>query len=182
LGDEVEEDKDIFFVKKKGQLKTFIPVPNTSESDAEKFIHGVFPEIFADGYLYGFREGAEEQARCVEEDYKALLEHKEQQEEKIKELEQLLTEEKDKQKTAAGYIANMKATLAAIMIVNRNLVDIRGEGKLTKVSFSPTVKNFVSTAKGFRKTKLDMVTELYSSTDASNIREAMKKAVIIKGN
>ena len=154
----------------RGEYKSFVNITKLDEKDSEEVINAIYPESFSEGFVYGFRTGAEEEAQSRESD-----------EDQIQKLEDQLDVYKDalvkQQKNAArasAYIANMKAFLMAAIITNRlgHVETVKGKATLI---FDEDLGDFLRNAKGFNKANPDMVRDLFNEKDMAIISGGMTK-------
>lgn len=146
------------------------------EEDAAEIVQQLYPDIFGEGYCRGFKAGVEEESGLQEED--TLMELSDRVQELEREsitLERKLKEERQKQRKAAAFIANMKAWILGA-IITKDLARVEGGGESgypAELVFDDDIEQFLGTAKGFHKANPEMVRDLFTDRDLNTISDGM---------
>jgi hypothetical protein len=169
---EGREDESLLLNRHEKDYKSLLAKP-LKEEDAAEIVQQLYPDIFGEGFVRGFKVGAEEQAGLQEEDALTALSDKLVEVENDNSyLTKKLEDERDKQRKAAAFIANMKAFIMGAIITN-GIARVEGEGSDLSLVFDDDLEQFLGTAKGFHKANPEMVMDLFGPRDLHTLANGM---------
>jgi hypothetical protein len=158
LGNEVKEDQEVSITKYKGRYVEMLGDTSLTERKAEELAHNVFPEIFVDGYLYGYRDSLDAMKPCLEDAQTNSISGVEER----KNLRENL-------RRASNIIANLKGFILA-SIISGDIADVEG----SKLVFDQKLQETLKKSKKFNGVKLDKVAQVFKKKDCTFIRESKK--------
>jgi len=165
-------DESLLLNRHEKDYKSLLAKP-LKEEDAAEIVQQLYPDIFGEGYCRGFKAGVEEESGLQEEDTVIELSDRVQELERENiTVSRKLEEERQRQRKAAAFIANMKAFILGAILTN-DLARVEGEGANASLVFDDDLEQFLGTAKGFHKANPEMVRELFTERDLATISDGM---------
>ena len=172
MSSEGRADESLLLNRHENDYKSLL-AKQIEEDDAAEIVQQLYPDIFGEGYCRGFKDGVEEEGGLQEEDTVVAMTERVQQLTKENEsIQNTLNKERDNQRKAAAFIANMKAFLLGAILV-KNLAHVEGEGESSELVFDDDLEQFLGTANGFNKVNPEMVRDLFNRRDLSNISNGL---------
>jgi hypothetical protein len=178
MSSEGRRDEGLLINKHEKSYSKYLSKP-LCEEDAREIVHQLYPEAFGEGYTVGFKAGVDEQIGLQSDDDAAVAAEVDDLKKEInhltaenKALNKQLSDEMDKQKKAAAYIANMKAFVMGAVMVH-NLARVEGTGTDAELVFSDALETFLNTARGFGKVNPDMVKDIFNERDLKTMATGM---------
>jgi hypothetical protein len=159
------DSKNIVHNRLKGKIAKLLNVVGMSENDAIDAMTMAYPEIFSDGYVYGYQRGQEDLYDQDNDEIESLRNKNEQ-------LQADLALMKKKFRLATKHMANLKGFLLAASITKKH---ISLDKKTNKVHFDDEIEKVVSQNINFKDVNMEDIRKLFSDKEKSVISNGLYK-------
>jgi len=157
-------------VRMQGKMKELLGLDALTEEQARRAVEFIYPDLFGDGFVLGYRSGEADSTEHFERQEDALereLKSLEEANQAFKDENELLEKQL---KRAATHMANLKGFLFAVLLT-RNMIKVDDQNTL---QFSDDIMDFLRMSEnGFKQVKPDLVKRVFTKKDKQIIKSGL---------